>query len=61
MHKQFAKDGTKIGWLTAYIESFEKAHTTANMKAFNPRQFAGIVIIEQDFIGLNFFLPAKWC
>jgi hypothetical protein len=25
------------------------------MKAFHPRQFAGIVIIEQDFSSLNFF------
>jgi hypothetical protein len=55
MQKQFAKDGAKIGQLTACIESFQKAHTPANMEALNPRQLAGIVIIEQDFIRLNFF------
>lgn len=55
MHKQFAKDGAKISQLTPCEEGLEKAHAAANVKAFNPRQFAGIVIIEQDFIGMDFF------
>ena len=55
MLQQSTKHRTKISQLTACIESFEKAHAAANMKAFHPRQFAGIVIIEQDFIRLNFF------
>jgi hypothetical protein len=55
MLQQSTKHRAKISQLAPTIESFDKAHAEANMKALNPRQFLGIVIIEQDFIRLNFF------
>jgi hypothetical protein len=37
------------------VKRFEETHATANLEAFRPCQFAGVVIIEQQGIRLDFF------
>ncbi len=42
------------------IKRFEETDTAANLEAFRPCQFAGIVIIEQQGSRLHFF-PKEYC
>ena len=46
--------------MASQVKRFEETQTAANLEAFRPCQFAGIVIIEQQGIRLDFF-PKKNC
>ena len=46
--------------MASQVKRFEQTHAAANLEAFRPCQFAGIVIIEQQGIRLDFF-PQENC
>jgi hypothetical protein len=46
--------------VASQVKRFEETQTAANLEAFRPCQFAGIVIIKQQGIRLDFF-PKKNC
>ena len=46
--------------MACQVKRFEETHTAANLEAFRPCQFAGIVIIQQQGIRLDLF-PKENC
>jgi hypothetical protein len=55
VRQELSKSGAKICQVACTVERFEKTHAAANSEAFRPCQLAGMVIIEQQGIRLDFF------